>query len=36
MNRFRRLFVRWEKKSCNYMSLICFACAIICWRKCEV
>jgi len=25
-----------EKKACNYMSLIYFACAIICWRKCEV
>jgi putative transposase len=36
MNRFRRLLVRWEKKACNYLSLIYFVCAIICWRKCEV
>jgi hypothetical protein len=36
MNRFRRLLVRWEKKSSNYLSLVYFACAIICWRKCEV
>jgi transposase len=36
INRFRRLLVRWEKKACNYLSLLYFACAIICWRKCEV
>jgi len=36
LNRFRRLLVRWEKKLANYLSLIYFACAIICWRKCEV
>lgn len=36
LNRFRRLLVRWEKKACNYLSLLFFACAIICWRKCEV
>ena len=36
INRFRRLLVRWEKKASNYLSLLCFACAIICWRKCEV
>lgn len=36
LNRFRRLLVRWEKKDCNYLSLLFFACAIICWRKCEV
>lgn len=36
LNRFRRLRVRWEKKAANYRALICLACAIICWRKCEV
>jgi len=36
INRFRRLLIRWEKKTCNYLALLAFACAIICWRKCEV
>jgi putative transposase len=36
INRFQRLLVRWEKKASNYLSLLHFACAIICWRKCEV
>jgi transposase len=36
LNRFRRLLVRWEKKKANYMSMLYFACAIICWRKCEL
>lgn len=36
LNRFRRLLVRWEKKKANYLSMLHFACAIICWRKCEV
>jgi putative transposase len=36
LNRFRRLLVRWEKKKGNYLSMLYFACAIICWRKCEV
>src|SRR5262245_1277334 len=36
LNRFRRLLVRWEKKKSNYLSMLYFACAIICWRKCEV
>jgi putative transposase len=36
LNRFRRLLVRWEKKRANYLSMLYFACAIICWRKCEV
>lgn len=36
LNRFRRLLVRWEKKVANYLSLLYFACAIICWRKSEV
>jgi len=35
-NRFRRLLVRWEKKASSYLSFLYFACAIICWRKCEV
>ena len=33
-NRFRKLLVRFEKKSANYLALIQFACAIIVWRKC--
>jgi putative transposase len=36
LNRFRRLLVRWEKRISNYLSMLYFACAIICWRKCEV
>lgn len=36
INRFRRLLIHWEKKGCNYLSQLYFACAIICWRKCEV
>jgi len=36
INRFRRLLIRREKKASNYLSLLYFACAIICWRKCEV
>ena len=36
LNRFRRLLVRWEKKKSNYLSMLYFACAIICWRKCEL
>jgi transposase len=36
LNRFRGLLVRWTKKKSNYLSMLYFACAIICWRKCEV
>ena len=36
LNRFRRLLVRWEKKTSNYLSMLYFACAIICWRKAAV
>mgnify|MGYP001588376605 FL=1 len=36
INRFRRLLVRWEKKTQNYLSMLYFACAIICWRKAVV
>jgi putative transposase len=36
LNRFRRLLVRWEKKKANYLALLYLACALICWRKCEV
>jgi putative transposase len=32
MNRFRRLLVRWEKKSCTYLAMLHFALGIICWR----
>jgi transposase len=33
MNRFRKLLVRYEKKTCNYLALLQFACAIIIWRQ---
>lgn len=32
-NRFRKLLVRYEKKSANYLALLYLASAIICWRK---
>lgn len=32
MNRFRRILVRWEKKSENYVALLHFACALIAFR----
>ena len=32
LNRFRRIFTRWEKKPENYLSLLHFACAIITFR----
>lgn len=33
LNRFRKLLVRFEKKSENYLGLLQFACALIVWRK---
>lgn len=33
-DRFRKLLVRFEKRSDNYLALIHFACAVIVWRKC--
>ena len=33
MNRFRRLLVRWEKKSVNYLGFVALACCLIVWRK---
>jgi putative transposase len=33
INKFRRLIIRWEKKSQNYLAFIHFACAIICYRS---
>ena len=33
VNRFRKLLVRFEKKSENYLALVQFACALIAWRK---
>ena len=33
LNRFRKLLVRYEKRTCSYEALIHLACAIICWRK---
>ena len=32
MNRFRRLLIRWEKKVENYLGMLHFACAFICFR----
>lgn len=32
MNRFRRILVRWEKKSENYLAFLHFACALISFR----
>jgi transposase len=32
MNRFRRLLIRWEKKSSTYLAMVHFALGIICWR----
>jgi putative transposase len=36
LNRFRKLLVRFEKKDGNYVALLEFACAIICWRHAGV
>jgi putative transposase len=33
MNRFRRLLVRWEKKSEHYLGFVALACCLIIWRK---
>jgi transposase len=33
LNRFRKLLVRYEKKSRNYRALVEFACAVIVWRN---
>ena len=33
LNRFRKLLVRYEKKTRNYRALVEFACAIIVWRN---
>ncbi|MBV9176393.1 MAG: transposase, partial [Nitrososphaeraceae archaeon] len=32
-NRFRKLLVRYEKKSENYLALVCLACCIIIYRR---
>jgi putative transposase len=32
-NRFRKLLVRYEKKSENYLTLVCLACRIIVYRR---
>jgi len=36
MNRFRRLLIRWEKKTENYLALIHFSCAVVAFRAAEV
>jgi transposase len=35
-NRFRRLLIRWEKKTSNYVAFLHFACAWITYRAAEV
>jgi putative transposase len=32
-NRFRKLLVRYEKKSENYLALVCLACCIVVYRR---
>lgn len=32
MNRFRRILIRWEKKSQNYLAFLHFTCALIAFR----
>ena len=32
MNRFRRILIRWEKKTQNYIAFLHFACALIAFR----
>jgi len=32
MNRFRRLLIKWEEQSKNYVAMLHFACAWITWR----
>lgn len=32
LNRFRRLLIRWEKKSENYLAFLHFACALVAFR----
>jgi len=32
-NRFRKLLIRYEKKSENYLALVCLACCIIVYRR---
>jgi transposase len=34
MNRFRRLWVRWERKVGNHAGFVAMACALIVWRAC--
>jgi putative transposase len=36
MNRFRRIIIRWDKKTENYQAFLHLACALIVWRNCEV
>jgi len=33
VNRYRRLLIRWEKKSQNYEAMLQFACGIIAWEQ---
>jgi len=34
LNRYRRLLVRWDKKSASYLAFLHFACALLTWNKC--
>jgi len=33
LNRFRRILIRWEKRSENYLAMLHLACALITWRQ---
>jgi transposase len=35
-NRFRKILVRFEKKAANYLALLQFAAALICFRKADI
>jgi len=32
-NRFRRIFIRWERKAENYLAMLYLACGLIVWRN---
>lgn len=34
LNRFRRLLVRWEKRSDTYLAMLHLALGVVTWRKC--
>ena len=36
MNRFRRIFIRWDKEAAHYLAFLHFACALIAFRAAGV